>query len=480
MQSLNGEVRFLCCAMAGELRPLHLFAPLRRGLTVGRHGQTIHHNGSLTRRLQTDGTVPHMEVKHPPTADIPHAASPEGEPVRVHTVTDFGRRPAPLLSSRFALFLAATAAFFLGLFLQQSSLPQFLGDRGYTAGIVGLVIGILSVGATLPRWWLGRAMDQGALVPLLVVGSALLLTSPLYGLGDGALPALLAVRAVQGISAAVWATGGPLLVTLLTPPARRGEAVGLFSLATTLAISVGPPLGLIVGQRVGYWLTFALCGLSGVVSALLLLPFLRKMRAESQQATTVPVTAPAPRGSLFEWAVLPAAVPGFVLGLSNGALFAFIVPLMDGRNLPGAGFFFTIDAVAFFAVRAVGGRWADRYGRWRVIVPGLGVLALSLAVLAAVPTFPAFVVAALLWGGGISIVFPDLNTLAIDLAPPGRRGAAAATYTGIFEIGVACGGILLGWLADRTSLPFVFAVAAALLAVASIGCGWRNRAIKAS
>ncbi len=442
-----------------------------------------------------------MDVQHPPTADIPRDAPPESVRVRVHTVTDFGRRPAPLLSSRFALFLAATAAFFLGLFLQQSSLPQFLGDRGYTAGIVGLVIGILSVGATLPRWWLGRAMDRGALVPLLAVGSALLLTSPLYGLGDGALPALLVVRAVQGVSAAIWATGGPLLVALLTPPARRGEAVGLFSLATTLAIAVGPPLGLAVGQSVGYWLTFALCGLSGAVSALLLLPFLREMRAEQlTERRAEGVTEPGNEGaaerraegvierraeahppdsrsggSLFEWAVLPAAVPGFVLGVSNGALFAFIVPLMDGRDLPGAGFFFTIDAVAFFAVRAVGGRWADRYGRWRVIVPGLAVLALSLAILAAVPTFPAFVVSALLWGGAISLVFPDLNTLAIDLAPLGRRGAAAATYTGIFEIGVAFGGIALGVLADRTSLPFVFGVAAALLAVAAVSSGVRNR-----
>lgn len=397
--------------------------------------------------------------------------------MRVHTVTSLGR-PAPLLSSRFALFLAATVAFFLSLFLQQSALPQFLGDRGYTAGTVGLVIGILSIGAVVPRWWLGRAMDRGALVPLLVCGAALMLTSPLYAVGDGALPVLLAVRAVQGIAAAIFTTGGPLLVALLTPPTRRGEAVGLFSVATTLAIAIGPPLGVIVGQGVGYWLTFALCGASGVITVLLLLPFLREMRAESraagQQGEVRPATAPT--GSLFEWAVLPAAVPGFMLGISNGALFAFIVPLMQGRDLPGAGFFFTLDAVGFFAMRAIGGRWADRYGRWRVIVPGLAVLGLSLALLAAVPTFPAFAVSAVLWGGAISLVFPDLNTLAIDLAPPGRRGAAAATYTGIFEVGIAVGGIALGALADRTSLPFIFGLVAALLLVTAAGCGWRNRA----
>ncbi len=116
--------------------------------------------------------------------------------------------------------------------------------------------------------------------------------------------------------------------------------------------------------------------------------------------------------------------------LGNGVVFAFLVPLMDERHLSGAGFFFTFDALMFFAMRAVGGRWSDRYGRWRVLIPGLLALGISLTILTAFPVFPAFVIAALLWGGAISLVIPELNALAVDLVPPERRGAALATYTG--------------------------------------------------
>jgi MFS family permease len=116
----------------------------------------------------------------------------------------------------------------------------------------------------------------------------------------------------------------------------------------------------------------------------------------------------------------------------------------------------------FFVVRAVGGRWSDRYGRWRVIIPGMAACGVSMAILTTFPVFPAFVVAAMLWGGALSVVFPELNALAVDLVPPARRGAALATYTGIFEAGLALSGLAFGWLADWLSLPFIFALAAVL------------------
>jgi len=117
----------------------------------------------------------------------------------------------------------------------------------------------------------------------------------------------------------------------------------------------------------------------------------------------------------------------------------------------------------FFVVRAVGGRWSDRYGRWRVLIPGMVALGVALTVLTVFPVFPAFVVAALIWGGAISLVIPELNALAVDLAPVERRGAALATQTGAFELGLLVAGLALGWVADWLSLPFIFALAAALL-----------------
>ncbi len=364
-----------------------------------------------------------------------------------------------LASPRFLLFLAATAAWFFSIFVLQAALPQYMEARGFSNGRIGLVIGSLSISAILFRPYLGRAMDRGALIPLLIVGAVMMISSPLYGIGT-LLWALLGVRLFQGVSSAIFMTGNPALAAELAPEARRGEAIGLASVASTVAIAIGPPVGLLIGAHVSYHLTFALSAGAGLLCALLLLPLREALTPQP----------PSPRGlgkqmqgSLFEWRVLPAAIPSFVTALGNGVLFAFLVPLMNARHLSGAGFFFTFDALMFFFVRAVGGRWSDRYGRWRVLIPGMVALGIALTILTALPVFPAFVVAALIWGGAISLVIPELNALAVDLVPQERRGAALATQTGAFELGLLVAGFALGWVADWLSLPFIFALAAALL-----------------
>ena len=367
---------------------------------------------------------------------------------------------SPLASPRFLLFLAATVAWFFSIFVLQAALPKYMETHGFSNGRIGLVIGTLSISAILARPYLGRAMDRGSLIPLLIAGAVMMLSSPLYGIGT-LLWVLLGVRLFQGVSSAIFMTGNPALAAALAPEARRGEAIGLASVASTVAIAIGPPVGLLIGTHLSYHLTFALSAGAGALSALVLAALRRGVLPS--HPLSLEAKGEKTRMPLLEWRVLPAAIPSFVAALGNGALFAFLVPLMDARHLSGAGFFFTFDALMFFIVRAVGGRWSDRYGRWRVLIPALTALGVALTVLTAFPVFPAFAVAALIWGGAISLVIPELNALAVDLVPSERRGAALATQTGVFEFGFLVSGLGFGWIADWLSLPFIFALAAALL-----------------
>ena len=387
--------------------------------------------------------------------------------------------PAPLLpaprssllaSPRFLLFLAAMVAWFFSFFLLQAALPKYLENRGFSNGLIGLVIGSLSVSAVLVRPSLGRAMDRGALIPLLIASALMMLSSPLYGIG-ALLWVLLAVRLFQGVASAIFMTGNVVLAAELTPQARHGEAIGLSAVASTIAIATGPPAGLLIGEHLSYHLTFALSSGAGLICALLLLPL---RRAALPPRPLSPVgKGEKNAGSLLEWRVVSAAIPSFIAALGNGVLFTFLVPLMDERHLSGAGFFFTFDALMFFVIRAIGGRWSDRHGRWRVIIPAFVALGISLTILVVFPIFPAFVVAGLIWGGAISLVLPELNALAVDLVPPERRGAALATQTGAFEVGLLTAGLALGWVADWLSLPFIFGLAAALFFLTAAACWLR-------
>ena len=203
----------------------------------------------------------------------------------------------PLASPRFRLFLAATVAWFFSIFVLQAALPKYMEQHGFSNGLIGLVIGSLSVSAILARPYLGQAMDRGALFPLLIASAVMMLSSPLYGIGT-MLWVLLAVRLFQGVSSGIFMTGGPVLVAELTPEGRRGEAMGLFAVASTVAIAIGPPAGLLLGEHVSYHLTFALSAGAGALCVALLLPLRRG-------ALTPQPPSPRGKGEQYGGATMP-------------------------------------------------------------------------------------------------------------------------------------------------------------------------------
>ncbi len=188
--------------------------------------------------------------------------------------TDASSAAGPLAAPRFRLFLAATVAWFFSIFVLQAALPKYMEEHGFSNGRIGLVIGALSISAILPRPYLGRAMDRGALYPLLLASAIIMTSSPLYGIGT-LLWVFLGTRLFQGVSSAIFMMGGVVLVSDLAPETRRGEAIGLSSVASTVAIAVGPPVGLLVGNHISYHLTFALSAGAGLLCGLLLLPLRR-------------------------------------------------------------------------------------------------------------------------------------------------------------------------------------------------------------
>jgi MFS family permease len=105
---------------------------------------------------------------------------------------------------------------------------------------------------------------------------AVLLGSALVGVGFGA---LAVVRTVGAVAATVvaWTFGeifvfGALnaMATELAPPARRGEYMGLFQMAFSLAFIAGPGLGVIALERLGPTVLWGGCLVVALISGVLL------------------------------------------------------------------------------------------------------------------------------------------------------------------------------------------------------------------
>jgi len=79
-----------------------------------------------------------------------------------------------------------------------------------------------------------------------------------------------------------------------------------------------------------------------------------------------------------------------------------------------------------------------------------------------------FLVAAWLIGFGVGILMPTLQTMVNNLVTVYRRGAANATLTTAWDLGIGLGSLGLGYLSDVIGFDGMFLVCMMILVVALI------------
>src|SRR3954471_3827207 len=130
----------------------------------------------------------------------------------------------------------------------RGDLHASLTELEWTVNAYNLSLAVLLVPAAVIGDRFGRARCYAlgiALFALASIGCALS-TGP---------DLLIAMRAVQGAGGALVLTLGLALLTGAFPPERRGEAVGLYSAVTGIAVACGPLLGgLVIGGLDWHWI----------------------------------------------------------------------------------------------------------------------------------------------------------------------------------------------------------------------------------
>jgi MFS family permease len=360
-----------------------------------------------------------------------------------------------LWTRTFVLAILATTALFLTLYLPLPVLPPQAKSLGASTAGVGVAIGIFSLAAMVVRLLSGPLMDRGRRKEWLLAGLAIFaLTAVGYGYAPG-FGSFLALRVLQGAGWGAVVTGVAGIVADLAPAERRGEAVGYWGLAPTLAMAVGPWMGGLLMAARDPRFVFLVAGTLGGVALALLLP-VPDVRPHAPPPRRGPVIA-FPSGAL-----LPALVL-LLSSLSYGAVVAFLpVELVDD---PGrAGLFFTLYAAAILLTRPVSGTLSDRLGRPAVILPGLALGAVGAFLIGFASSPVALPLAALLYGAGVGgASFPGLMALAVDRSPPATRTAGMALFFSAYDVAIASGSALLGLVYQASGFRALNAVAASCI-----------------
>jgi MFS family permease len=365
--------------------------------------------------------------------------------------------PRPrLFTPAFAVVTAAGFAYFTSIGATLPVLPRYInGTLGGGGVAIGFGVGAFSISAVFLRPFIGRLGDRIGRRPIMVGGGAIAASSiALYGLIHS-IWWLVFLRLITGVGEALFFTGATTAVQDLSPDARRGEAASLFSLSLFGGLAAGPLLGETIlgkGHFNQVWLFAALIGLG---TALLSLGY-KDVHERLQNLEPAPIIH---RGAIAPGLALSMNVTGF-------AAFAAFMPLyaIHDLHLSGSRFVFALYAVVVLVIRLFGARLPDVIGPRRTASAAALFVACGLGTMALWRSSVGLYVATVVFSVGHALAFPALLTLAVQSAPPSKRGAAVGTFTAFFDIAYGFGAVPLGAIVALTGNrgAFVAASVAAL------------------
>ncbi|MDP4502686.1 MFS transporter [Nonomuraea turcica] len=346
------------------------------------------------------------------------------------------------------LMMAASAAGLFGFYLLFSTVPLYTATGGageLGAGMTTAAMMLATVLAELAVPWLLATFGYRTVMGLglaLLGGPALLL--PL----SAALPLVLAVSLLRGAGLGIVVVAGTALTAELVPAERRSEGLGLYGVAVGIPSILGLPLGLWAGDALGFTPVLVVAGLVPLAGLVTVrgLPATKPARLISRQSTDA-------RG-LAGLVLLFAAVT-----TATGVMVTFL-PLAGSPELASAALL--TQSLATPPARWLAGRFGDRHGSARLLLPGLLAAVAGIALQTQVDGPVAVVAGMAMFGAGFGVLQNATLAVMFERGEPSR---VSALWNLAYDAGMGAGAMGFGLVLGHTGYPLGFALVAALMAV---------------
>ncbi len=355
------------------------------------------------------------------------------------------------------LLLCLSHALFAGSFnMMIPELPNYLRSIG-GAQYIGLIIALFTVTAGLSRPFSGKLTDTIGRLPVMYIGVlACILCGFLYPIMH-TVAGFLWIRFIHGFSTGFKPTASTAYVADIVPWNRRGEALGILGICSSVGSSATPPLGSWVVTTYGINSMFYLSSFLSLLSLMILIR-LPETLIEKQKFSLKLLKVD--RQDIFDPLVLPAAIVMVCCYFSYGVLLTLGPDLSDRLHLGNRGVYFTVFTLASIATRFFAGSLSDRIGRVPVIKVSIFIIITAMLVFAICHTATLFYMASILMGFGVGIFFPAISAWTIDLGEEEKRGRALATMYIALELAIGSGafvsGSYIGSQVDRVPHMFYF------------------------
>ena len=349
-------------------------------------------------------------------------------------------------------------------FLPASLLSRIAGDLGVTEGVAGQSVAITAIVAAVAGLIvpvvLSRVDRRHLMIALSVVAvlsNVLVALAPSY-------PVLLLARVLLGVTIGGFWSLAISMTARLVPASRLGVGLTIVNVGVSLATVAAVPLGTLLGELWGWRAVFLLAGAVGVVAIILQIVVLPSMRSP-RSAGFRPLFQ-----TLRSRLILLCLTAMALMGAGHFAGFTYIRPAateIGGLSPDQLALLLLAYGVGIVVGNLVAGPLADRSLRLAVFVFPLvlGAAMISFALLEgnAVLIF----IAVALWGAGFGALPTVIGTW-LARAEPDRLESVGGLQTAVFQVAIALGAFVGGFLVDGAGVQTALIVGGIAALVGSV------------
>jgi MFS family permease len=385
-------------------------------------------------------------------------------------VPDQEQTPSETWIKDFSFTWTNRFSFFLAHHLTRPVLPLYLVGFGASSTVIGAVMAVFTITATITRIPVGLLIDRIGRKPFLIAGVALFAVGNFGYMWAPGILLMLPFRMLHGVGWSGCTTAVATLAADIAPQNRRGELIGYAAMASSLGGAIGPVAGFALLQRFDFAGVFlgaaALLFVSLILAAFVKEPE-RGPRTDRRELSWIDLL-------VIPETLLPAVAVAF-LSFGHGGILTFLPIHALKLGLENPGLWFGLYALCLLLSRPVAGPLSDRISRRAVIIPGLILNLLGIGILALASSPAWLMAAAVVAGFGTGAAQPALMTVAVDQTSAQRRGQSMAQYQCFYDLGIGLGSLTLGAFLDLVDQNFFLMYAAtAVVALIGLSIYWKR------
>lgn len=361
--------------------------------------------------------------------------------MNIHDTTD------RLITPGFCFAAAANFFLFLSFYALMPLLPFYLRDRFMADdSAVGLILSSYMVACILVRPVAGYLLDTFRRRPIYLIayiGFALLFCGYIVA---GSIALFVIVRLTHGLMFGTATVSGTTLVSQMVPKKRLGEGLGIYGLANTLSMCLGPLAALVAYRHLTFdsiFLIISIVAAGGTIMAFMVRIPPRQHFVRHRLSIR----------NFFIPEAISVGITQLLVFIPYGATVTYIAVYADEISIGQyAGWYFTVMALGLAISRPLSGRLVDNGKLLSLIGTALIAATLTFSLLASAKLLPVesrhviFLTTAMLQGLTYGTLHPSFNTMFVHLAPEHHRGAATYMFLTSNDLGIGTGMIAGGFI----------------------------------